>query len=31
MKIKAAIHDYLNKLYKDVMNRTYQKARFLLL
>ncbi len=31
INIKSAIHEYLNTLYKDVMNRAYQKAKSLLL
>jgi len=31
MNIRSAIHDYLNTLYKDVMDRVYQKAKALLL
>jgi SAM-dependent methyltransferase len=31
MNIRSAIHDYLNTLYKDVMDRAYQKAKVLLL
>jgi SAM-dependent methyltransferase len=31
MKIRAALHDYLNTLYKDVMSRAYQKAKTILL
>ena len=31
MNIRAAIHDYLNTLSKDVMNRAYQKAKIMIL